>query len=100
MSNVVDLAAWRERRVADGALEAAPRHEAADDMGAPDDPAVDRLDRAVQRLHGLVSGEMGGRARLAPGVETELLAIMGELTMGLITEAADRAERLADRLAQ
>jgi hypothetical protein len=99
MSGVVDLAAWRRRRAPSGELEA-PAEEAVDDIGAPDDPAVDRLDRAVQRLHALVSGEMGGRARLAPGVETELLAIMGELTVGLITEAADRAERLADRLAQ
>ncbi len=64
------------------------------------DPAVARLDRAVERLHGLVAGALDGRGRLTPGVETELLAIMGELTVGLIPEAADRAERLAARLAQ
>jgi len=101
MSGVADLAAWRKRRATNGLLEAAAQEEAVgDDVGPPDDPAVDRLDRAVQRLHTLISGEAGGRARLAPGVETELLAIMGELTVGLIPEAADRAERLADRLAQ
>jgi hypothetical protein len=33
-------------------------------------------------------------------VETELLAIVGELTVGLTREAADRAERLADELAR
>jgi hypothetical protein len=33
-------------------------------------------------------------------VETELLAIMGELTVGLVTQAAKRAERLADHLAR
>ena len=69
-------------------------------MPDPDDPAVARLDRAVERLHGLVSGALDGRGRLTPGVETELLAIVGELTVGLIPEAADRAERLATRLAQ
>ena len=69
-------------------------------MLVPDDPAVARLDRAVDRLHGLVSGALDGRGRLTPSVETELSAIMGELTVGLIPEAADRAERLAARLAQ
>ena len=69
-------------------------------LPVPDDPAVARLDRAVERLHGLVSGALDGRGRLTPGVETELLAIMGELTVGLIPEAANRAERLAARLAQ
>jgi hypothetical protein len=102
MSEVVDLAAWkRQRIVGSGVVE-----EAATEEGAvvrtplPDDPAVARLDRAVERLHGLVAGALDGRGRLTPGVETELLAIMGELTVGLIPEAADRAERLATRLAQ
>ena len=42
---------------------------------------------------------LDGAGQVQPHVETELLAIMGELTMDLITEAAARAERLADRLA-
>jgi hypothetical protein len=100
MSGVVDLAAWRLRRRSEALTPAAPLKAAVDEAGARDNPAVDRLDRAVQRLHALVSGGLAGRARLAPGVETELLAIMGELTVGMISEAADRAERLADRLAQ
>ena len=65
-----------------------------------EDPAVDRLDRAVERLHGLVAGELDGGSRVDASVETELLAIMGELAVGLIPDAADRAERLADQLAR
>ncbi len=80
--------------------EAATEEAAVVRMPLPEDPAVARLDRAVERLHGLVAGALDGRGRLTPGVETELLAIMGELTVGLIPEAADRAERLAARLAQ
>ena len=102
MSEVADLAAWRrQRRVGDGEVDDIATEEAAVvRLPLPDDPAVARLDRAVERLHGLVSGALDGRGRLSPGVETELLAIMGELTVGLIPEAADRAERLAARLAQ
>ena len=102
MSDVADFAAWRrQRRVGDGDVDDMATEEAAVvSLPLPDDPAVARLDRAVERLHGLVSGALDGRGRLTPGVETELLAIMGELTVGLIPEAAERAERLATRLAQ
>ena len=65
----------------------------------PSPEVVARLDRAIERLHHLVSGVLESSGRLQPRVETELLAIMGELTVGLIPEAASRAERLADRLA-
>lgn len=97
---MVDLAAWRRRRTArDAASDAGgPEHAADVRASAQVDPAVDRLDQAVERLQALVSGglEVG---RLEAKVETELLAIMGELTVGLIREAADRAERLAAELA-
>ena len=93
MSAIVDLAAWKRRRARapDGAL---PGNR------IDNDPAVDRLDRAVERLHGLVAGELDGGSRVDASVETELLAIMGELAVGLIPDAADRAERLADQLAR
>ncbi|HEY7659379.1 MAG TPA: hypothetical protein VIC58_02140 [Actinomycetota bacterium] len=74
MGRVIDLSRWRERR------ERNP---------------VDRLERAIARLDGLLergSGRLGGR------VESELLAITGAVHAGLEDEAAERAERLAERL--
>jgi hypothetical protein len=99
MSSVVDLAIWRTHRRRGGdpcpLAEDAARslHPAGADRGE-----VDRLDRAVDRLHVLVSGAVDGAGRLEPSVETELLAIVGELTVGLVHQAADRAERLAVQL--
>jgi len=61
------------------------------------DEAV-RLERAVERLDGATSKVLAARGRLEPGVETQLLALIGELSIGLVAEAAARAERLADRL--
>jgi len=96
MSAIVDLAAWKERRAAEGA----PSQDLAE-AGPPDGRVdVDRLDQAVERLHSLVSGRLDGDGRVEAGVETELLAIMGELAVGLIPEAASRAERLAAQLAR
>jgi hypothetical protein len=113
MSSVVDLAAWKVRRHGTGpgleaglsaedstAFTTVRRHPAFGQSAAADDLSVDRLDRAVQRLHALVSGALDACGRLQPRVETELLAIVGELTVGLTREAADRAERLADELAR
>ena len=92
MSTVIDFATWRSRK------------ETGTDAGvegdAPSvDPSVTRLERAIHRLHGVISRSLDPAGRLQPKVETELLAIMGELTVGLLGEAASRAERLADRLA-
>jgi hypothetical protein len=69
--------------------------------GAPgsDERELAVLERAVQRLHPLVSQHVGRGRQLGPSVETELLAIMGELTVGLVRQAGQRAERLAERLA-
>jgi hypothetical protein len=74
MGTVFDLAAWRDAREHD------PSH---------------RLERAVSRLERqleLGSGRIGRR------VESELLAITGAVSAGLPEEAAERAERLAERL--
>jgi hypothetical protein len=56
-----------------------------------------RLRRAVERLDLLARGD-ADRDRLAPDVERDMLTILGELAMGWLDQAADRAERLCDRL--
>jgi hypothetical protein len=74
VGSIIDLSSWRERRERD---------------------PMTRLERAIARLDGLLqlgSGRLGGR------VESELLAITGAVTAGLEDEAAERAERLAERL--
>jgi hypothetical protein len=90
MDAVIELAEWRRRREA---LES-PAGEAVEEQ-------VDlaRLERAVERVHELVGGVADSAGRLTPVIETELLAILGELTIDLVPEAAARAERLAARLA-
>ena len=75
MGTVTDLREWRQR------------HE--------HDP-VTRLERAIARLDGLLRRR--GSGRLGPRVEAELLAITGAVTAGLEDDAAERAERLAERL--
>src|SRR3989442_6200430 len=97
MSGIIDLIEWRRLREApEGELQ---RREHAPGMPEPDPRGVARLDRAAERLYELVSRALEATGRLEPGVETELLAIIGELTVGLVTQAARRAERLADQLA-
>ena len=86
MAQVLDFEEWLQRRAAGATGPGVPRD-------------VLRLDRAVQRLHALVSRALESSGRVQTKVETELLAIMGELTVGLVGEAAQRAERLAERLA-
>ena len=86
MGQVVDFDEWLKSRGG----------SSSDPEAGPD---VQRLERAVQRLHTLVSRALDSSGRVQTKVETELLAIMGELTVGLVGEAAQRAERLADRLA-
>jgi hypothetical protein len=119
MGEVVDIRVWRARvaaaashpsalaKVAAGSTDRSaatrdePEAEDAAGEGAhqvPTDAALDMLERAVGRLHPLVSDELRRRRPLEREVETELLAIMGELSVGLIHEATRRAERLADRL--
>ena len=88
MDAVIDLALWRSRRVAD------------EPPGETVDQQVDlaRLERAVERVHELVGAATDDGGHLVRSVETELLAILGELTIDLVGEAAARAERLAARL--
>jgi hypothetical protein len=95
MDSIINLADWRRRREGEDDTAGPPDGPDAES----EDPSVIRLEGAIQRLHGLVSLALDGRGRLETKVETELLAIMGELTVGLINQAATRAERLADRLA-
>jgi len=95
MSGIIDLIEWRRAREG--------RHDpplADDAPGSEPDPAVvARLDRAAEKLFDLVSNALEVDGRLQPKVETELLAIMRELTVGLVSQAAVRAERLAKDLA-
>lgn len=74
MGSVIDLTAWREEREHD---------------------PLRRLERAIGRLDALLAR---GSGRIGPLVEAELLAITGAVTAGLAEDAADRAERLAERL--
>lgn len=90
MDAVIDLTEWRRRR---DAVEQ-PQGE-----GVDQHVDLARLERAVERVHELVGAATDAGGRLAPVVETELLAILGELTIDLVGEAAGRAERLAARLA-
>lgn len=57
--------------------------------------ALVRLDVAVGRLDPLIRGKDG---RLAPSIERELAQIARAVSTGSPTEAAQRAERLADLL--
>jgi hypothetical protein len=95
MSAVVDFEAWRRRRQETGEIEAP-----GSDRPSNDDPGIARLELAVGRVHALVDQVLVARGRVTDRVETELLAIMGELAVGLVAEATDRAERLADQLAR
>jgi hypothetical protein len=116
MGQVIDIATWKRSH----SVRAAKWHPS---LGAKDRPAgsqgrdgrpdqmliaepdeadhreIESLDRAVRRLHPIVLDRVGRTRQIEERVETELLAIMGEVTVGLFGEAARRAERLADRLA-
>jgi hypothetical protein len=61
-----------------------------------DDPD-DRLERAVAELDTALRGLSGSRVG-DPVVERELLAITGAVSIGMLEDAADRAERLRQLL--
>jgi hypothetical protein len=86
MDTVVDLLEWRQARLA----ASAPPHP---------EVGVDRLERAIRRLDSVASRALQVGGALEPWVETELLAIMGALSMDLCDAASERAERVAERLA-
>jgi hypothetical protein len=74
MAGVVDLAAWRRAH----------------------GPGEERLDRAVTRLEEVLAGRTWDPP--PPWLVTELLAIQGCLSVGLVEDAAWRADRLSLRL--
>ena len=76
MATIIDLSAERARR-------------------RPLGQAMARLDGAVARLDPLVRGRDG---RLTTVIRAELLAIHASVRAGRPSDAADRAEKLADRL--
>jgi hypothetical protein len=84
MDTVVDLLEWRRSKMAAG-------------HGHPE-VDVERLERAIRRLDSVASRALESGRALEPWMETELLAIMGALSMDLFGEASERAERLADRV--
>jgi hypothetical protein len=88
MGMIVSLDDWRRR----------PRRPEAERPDAEDGDDVERLERAIETLSSFVSGAVDGGRKLSARVETELLAIMGELAVGMVGDAAGRAERLAERL--
>jgi len=89
MGTVIELASWKRSR--------SPAPDAIPDGDPVVGRDVARLDAAVQHLGPMVSSFLD-RGRLDPRVETELLAIIGEVSVGLVTEAASRAERLVGKL--
>ena len=91
MGSVVDLAGWQNAR-----QSLVPEAETTEETHRVE--GVVRLERAADHLHLLVTKTLDRGRRLEPHFETELLAIIGEVTIGLVKEAAARAERLAGRL--
>ena len=79
MGTVISLSDWRRER-----LER--------------DPA-ERLECAVEALDHVL-GTLLVRRLSQTDIERELLAITGAVSIGLVDEAADRAERLRERLLQ
>ena len=92
MGQVIRIDRWRER--AASGPDASPAPDA-----QPDPSSVDRLEQAVQRLDRLTGGMLRSGDRLDPSTETALLAIVGEMSMGRVDEAAARTEDLVQRLA-
>ncbi len=85
MGRILDLEAWRQ----DHRLVV---REVQDEVAQQ---PLRRLEQAIRRLDGLVAR---GTGRISSRVESELLGIMGAVTAGRPSEAAERAERLAERL--
>ncbi|HEY1329962.1 MAG TPA: hypothetical protein VGH10_00635 [Actinomycetota bacterium] len=106
MGEVVGIQAWRARHVL--GLAPAGTHPAGsavatetdDQAEGPSRASIARLERAIARLDGATASILGRGARLDPETETALLAIVGEVSMGLLDEAAARSEDLATRLAE
>jgi hypothetical protein len=59
---------------------------------------VRRLERAVSRLDRAAASVLQEDGALADELETELFALIGQVQMGMLDSAAERAERLAARI--
>jgi hypothetical protein len=91
MGTLVSLGEWREGRPRPSAR--LPRLPT--EGPAPD--AVERLEQALQVLDPMVS-RLLDHGHLDEATETQLLAMLGEMALGEVGLAADRAERLARRI--
>ncbi|MFL5766804.1 MAG: hypothetical protein ACJ758_03045 [Actinomycetota bacterium] len=80
-AEVVQMAAWRKRR-----QEERPA------------PEVERLERAIARLDGILERVTGQKPAADPRLETDMLAISGAISTGMVDRAAVLAEELARRL--
>ncbi|MEX0992294.1 MAG: hypothetical protein WD004_08525 [Actinomycetota bacterium] len=88
MGNVIDLAERREAR-----------RKAAEAIRIAANDSLSRLDHAVAELEEFIRDPHTRRGRIGTVVETELGTIRRTVSEGSIDEAAERAERLAARLA-
>ena len=102
MAVVISLDAWRsQRRDAGTSTGCAGRRPPSDgERGSTTlgTPATAPACSAPSSGSTSSSGRDADRDRLAPDVERDMLTIVGELAMGWLDQAADRAERLCDRL--
>jgi hypothetical protein len=85
MAEIIQLGAWRKRREADEEAE----------VPAPD---VERLERAIARLDGILERVTGHAPAADTRLETDMLAISGAISAGMVNRAAVLAEELARRL--
>jgi hypothetical protein len=112
MGDVVSLSGWRAERDAVGAAAGERRrtdlgpgwHPSRGTAGLGvealpgDEDSLRRLEGAVDQIDRVTSRVTMRGGRLSPDVETELLALLGQISLGLVPEAATRAERLAQTL--
>ncbi len=88
MGDVIDLAERREAR-----------RRATEAVRARTNDSVARLEHAVAELEEFIRDPHTRRGRIGSVIETELGTIRRTVSEGRIDEAAERAERLAARLA-
>ena len=97
------MPSWHPSLGWDGSHDARSAGPTRADASAVDEPAprgmdaltIARLDRAVASIDRATARLAAKGGRLAPDVETELLALVAQISLGMIREAADRAERMA-----
>jgi hypothetical protein len=81
MADIIELGTFRNRREAE-------QHA----------PEVERLERAIARLDGILERVTGHTPAADPRLETDMLAISGAISAGMVDRAAVLAEELARRL--